>query len=124
MDQFKLELEAEIAKISGKSNPTGINEQEISTGNAKKPDYSHEQLMEMYQKLMKGEMPKELETIYAQNPNYLDANGKPIIDSEGGSIIQPVAGFVIKTKDNNGQKVFVNMTQHEFIDCFEEKPIP
>jgi hypothetical protein len=31
---------------------------------------------------------------------------------------------VVKTKDKTGQKVFVNMTYHEIVDEFEEKPIP
>jgi hypothetical protein len=31
---------------------------------------------------------------------------------------------VVKTKDANGQKVFINMTSHELIDPFEEKKIP
>ena len=35
-----------------------------------------------------------------------------------------MAGFVVKTKDQNGQKVFINMTSHELVDSFEEKPIP
>ena len=39
-------------------------------------------------------------------------------------MIQPESGFVVKTKDKDGQKVFINMTQHELIDAFEEKPIP
>ena len=38
--------------------------------------------------------------------------------------MQPQPGFVIKTKDKNGEKVFLNMTAHELVDEFEEKPIP
>ena len=30
----------------------------------------------------------------------------------------------MKTKDKDGQKVFINMTEHEMIDAFEEKKIP
>ncbi len=75
----------------------------------------------MYEKMLKGEMPKEMQSY---QESYLDENGKPIIDSEGGAIIQPEAGFVVKTKDGTGQKVFINMTKHEVVDGFEEKSIP
>lgn len=44
-------------------------------------------------------MPPELASYQEQ---YVDANGKPIIDSEGGAVIQPMPGFVVKTKDQNG----------------------
>ena len=38
-------------------------------------------------------------------------DGKPIIDSEGGTVIQPRKGFVVKTKDEKtGGKLFINMT--------------
>lgn len=52
-------------------------------------------------------MPPELQNYY---DTHKDANGKPIIDEEGGAMIQPDSGFVVKTKDRTGQKVFVNMT--------------
>lgn len=83
--------------------------------------YSHEQLMQMYQALVKGQMPEQLRTYQEQ---YTDAQGKPIIDEEGGAMIQPSPGFVVKTKDTNNQKVFINMTHHELVDPFEEKAIP
>jgi len=51
-------------------------------------------------------------------------DGKPAIDGEGGAVIQPSAGFVVKTKDQNGQKVFLNMTSHELVDPMEEKDLP
>ena len=70
---------------------------------------------------MKGEIPSELAEFSEQN---VDKNGKPIIDKEGGAIVQPTQGFVVKTKDQNGNKVFINMTSHELVDEFEEKPIP
>ena len=70
---------------------------------------------------MSGKVPPELQSHYE---NYTDANGKPIIDPEGGAMIQPLPGFVVKTKDKTGAKVFINVTQHELIDMFEEKPIP
>lgn len=55
--------------------------------------------MEMYQKIMKGEVPQN---INSYQESHLDENGKPIIDPEGGAIIQPEAGFVVKTKDASG----------------------
>ena len=52
-------------------------------------------------------------------------DGQPIIDPEGGTVIQPGKGFVVKTKDvKSGGKVFINMTQHDIVDPFESKPIP
>jgi len=54
----------------------------------------------------------------------VDEHGKPILDEEGGTLIEPEKGFVIKTKDAVGGKVFVNMTQHEVIDPFEERAVP
>lgn len=66
-------------------------------------------------------MPPELASYQEK---YTDENGNPIIDNEGGAVIQPTPGFVVKTKDGNGQKVFINMTSHELIDAFEEKKIP
>lgn len=51
-------------------------------------------------------------------------DGKPYIDPEGGCTIQPTAGFVIKSKDQHGQKFFVNMTSHELVDPPEEKHLP
>ena len=84
-------------------------------------NFTHEQLMQMYQQVMKGEVPPELATIQEK---FTDENGKPIVDSEGGAVIQPEAGFVVKTKDKDGQKVFINMTMHEMVDAFEERKIP
>ena len=56
---------------------------------------------------------------------YNDENGNPIVDEEGGCVIQPKAGFVVKTKDVKDQsKVFVNFTFHDIIEGFEEKSIP
>ena len=75
----------------------------------------------MYQDMLSGKMPPEMQSY---QESYLDENGRPIVDSEGGAVIQPEAGFVVKTKDATGQKVFVNMTKHEVIEGFEEKHIP
>jgi hypothetical protein len=30
----------------------------------------------------------------------------------------------VKTRDRTKQKVFINMTSHDLVDGFEEKPIP
>jgi len=70
---------------------------------------------------MKGEVPPELANIQEK---FVDENGKPIVDQEGGAVIQPEPGFVVKTKDKDGQKVFINMTGHELVDAFEERKIP
>ncbi|CDW72984.1 protein kinase domain protein [Stylonychia lemnae] len=83
--------------------------------------YSHEDIMKLYQQLMSGQVPPDLQN---QFESFVDANGNPIIDAEGGAMIQPQPGFVVKTKDKNGQKVFINMTTHDLVDPFEEKPIP
>ena len=51
--------------------------------------------------------------------------GKPYVDEEGGTVIQPGKGFVIKTKNvNTGEKMFLNMCQHDIVDPFEEKAVP
>jgi hypothetical protein len=39
-------------------------------------------------------------------------------------VILPEKGFVVKTKDRTGSKVFINFVKHELIDPFEERPIP
>lgn len=57
------------------------------------------------------------------NQKHTDADGNPIIDEEGGAVVQPNAGFVIKTKDATGGKVFVNMTYHDLVEGLEEKAI-
>ncbi len=46
------------------------------------------------------------------------------IDPEGGKMIQARPGFVVKTRDVNGEKVFVNMTMHEVIEAPEQKSLP
>ena len=74
--------------------------------------------MAMYEKLAAGQMP-QVDNI----EKYNDADGNPIIDEEGGAVIQPVAGFVIKTKDHTGCKVFVNFTSHDLVEGLEEKAV-
>ena len=51
---------------------------------------------------------------------HTDADGKPIIDEEGGCTVQPNAGFVIKTRDDYGTKVFVNVLSHELVEPMKE----
>jgi hypothetical protein len=87
--------------------------------------YSHEEIMAMYQKIAKGEVPEELAGIYNQDQGgYNDKDGNPIIDKEGGATIQPHPGFVVKTQDDQGGKVFVNMTYHDLVEGFSHKKIP
>ena len=56
--------------------------------------------------------------------NYTDKDGNPIIDDEGGAMIQPIAGFVIKTRDDSGAKVFVNILHHDLIEPIMKQHIP
>ena len=136
MNSFQREL-AEIGRMANIGNDRGYSEEDnedyypqsiinaandkgANKGGRKSDQFSHEQLLAMYSQLMNGQIPQELQSYY---DSHKDANGKPIIDEEGGAMIQPEAGFVVKTKDKNGQKVFINMTSHELVDPFEEKPI-
>lgn len=84
--------------------------------------YTHEEIMAMYQEIAKGNVPEELAGAYQQD--YNDKNGNPIIDKEGGATIQPNPGFVVKTQDDQGGKVFVNMTYHDLVEGFSQKKIP
>ena len=84
--------------------------------------FSHEQILKFAEMLQSGNIPPELSSMLGGAG--VDANGKPIIDAEGGCVIQPQKGFVVKTKAPNVGKVFVNMCQHELIDPFEVKAIP
>jgi hypothetical protein len=71
----------------------------------------------------RGEFPPELASIFGQPA--VGPDGKPVVDAEGGVTIQPLPGFVVKTKDvKSGGKVFVNMTHHEVIEPMQEKYIP
>ena len=51
--------------------------------------------------------------------DYLNCKDKDTlpIDEEGGIQILPVSGLVIKSKEKNGGKVFVNVTCHPIIDA-------
>lgn len=47
------------------------------------------------------------------------------MDSEGGVMITPSKGYVVKTFDTTSrEKVFINLCSHEIIDLPEEKDIP
>ena len=54
---------------------------------------------------------------YLKDPDNLP------LDKEGGVIIIPDKGFVFKTKDRQGGKVFINITHHPLIDKLEQKEI-
>lgn len=70
-------------------------------------------------------MPPEMAAIFGPGAGpAVGADGKPVIDKEGGATIQPEKGFVVKTTEKNGGKVFVNMTHHELIEPMQEKYIP
>jgi hypothetical protein len=71
--------------------------------------------------LQQGQIPKELEGMLGGGK---DADGKPLIDKEGGAVFQPEKGFVVKTNALNVGKIFINMCKHEYVEGFEEKMIP
>lgn len=48
---------------------------------------------------MQGQVPTNMGSYEEQ---YTDGKGNPLIDEEGGAVIQPKEGFVIKTKDQTG----------------------
>ncbi len=81
---------------------------------------SQEELMELYTEMMKNpekySKPVPMETT--------DEDGNPIIDHEGGATIQPTPGFVVKTKDQTGTKIFINMVAHELVEKMEQKDLP
>ena len=47
--------------------------------------FTHEQIMDMYARIQKGEIPHELQTMAGNQ--YNDENGNPIVDEEGGCVI-------------------------------------
>lgn len=81
--------------------------------------FTHAQILKFGEMLQQGQMPPEL----AGMVGGVDADGKPVVDSEGGCIIQPHKGFVVKTKAAAVGKVFINMCKHELVEPFEQKPI-
>mgnify|MGYP002621384735 FL=1 len=70
---------------------------------------------------------KEYEKLLAQNKpvtskEYLDPNFKPQLDKEGGIVIQPDPGYVIKTREVKSKgKFFINVVTHPIVDEPEEK---
>ena len=47
------------------------------------------------------------------------------LDAEGGMMITPIKGYVVKTSDSSTrEKVFLNICSHEIIDLPEEKDLP
>ena len=80
----------------------------------------------MYEKMMKDPESFKVPThnFDKEMAEKAAKDGKPYVDPEGGWLIQPKPGFVIKTKDKDGQKIFVNMTSHELVDPPEKKYMP
>ena len=57
------------------------------------------------------------------NNEYARLNFKidNLLDEEGGIVIEPTMGFVIKTTDQKKEKIFINVVSHDIIDLPEEK---
>lgn len=69
--------------------------------------------MQIYQNIQSGNCPPEMRQMFnkLQSERGTGNDGQPIIDPEGGTVIQPNKGFVVKTKDvKSGGKMFINMT--------------
>jgi PIH1 N-terminal domain len=81
---------------------------------------SEEEMLTLYEEMLKN--PEKYSTPMAE-PEF-DKDGNPIIDAEGGATIQPEKGFVVKSKDQKGEKIFLNMTSHPLIDPVEQKELP
>jgi hypothetical protein len=75
---------------------------------------NNEKFMEDYQSMMKDYYLK------LQNTNKLNPSE---VDEEGGKIITPEPYCCIKTKDNKGDKIFINILGHEAIDMPKEENI-
>lgn len=115
---------------------TGFNpyasEQAGADGEQKRPsaEYSDAELMQIYENIQSGNCPPEMKQLFnqmaaKQASEKSGPGGKPYVDEEGGTVIQPGKGFVIKTKNvNTGEKMFLNMCQHDIVDPFEEKAVP
>lgn len=89
-------------------------------------DLSREELLALYERMKNDPAAYQIpsQNIDAELSAKAARDGKPYIDPEGGCTIQPNPGFVVKTKDQNGQKIFVNMTSHELVDPPEKKFLP
>lgn len=87
-------------------------------------NFSHEQILKFAEMLKDGKVPPELAGLLGNmQQNGLGPDGKPIQDAEGGIMIQPEKGFVIKTQAPKVGKVFINMCSHEIVDPFETKAV-
>jgi hypothetical protein len=82
---------------------------DLKENNEKFSEEYYEMMQNYYEKLMKTENAKSLD------PNEPDA--------EGGITITPTQGFCLKTKDTNGQKIFLNITSHEKVESPKEEHI-
>jgi hypothetical protein len=68
-------------------------------------------MKEYYEKLSKGGVPNA-------------GTARPDMpDEEGGLVITPIQGCVVKTSDSNGQKIFINVTSHDKIEEPKEEHI-
>jgi hypothetical protein len=87
---------------------------------------SREELVKLYEQMQKNPAAHQMPGMgmTPEMMNQTTKDGKPYIDPEGGCTIQPNPGFVIKSSDQNQQKVFVNMTSHELVDPPQEKHMP
>ena len=87
-------------------------------------NFSHQQILKFAEMLKDGKMPPELAPILGnmKEPS-LGPDGKPIPDAEGGVMIQPEKGFVVKTSAEKVGKVFMNMCSHDVVEPFETKAV-
>ena len=99
-----------------------------TNGGGQRPSdgYTDAELMQIYQNIQSGNCPPEMRDLFNKMREAQAAKngGKPEVDAEGGMTIQPKKGFVVKTKDTRTKgKFFINMTQHEHVDPFEQKAV-
>jgi len=78
---------------------------------------NNEKFSEEYHDMMRSYYEKMLKTESAKSTGVNEP------DSEGGLTITPTQCFCIKTKDVNGQKIFLNITSHEKVDAPKEEHI-
>ena len=63
--------------------------------------FTPEQIEQFQKDIMSGNIPPELQKMQqdAMQNRFTDKDGNPIIDEEGGAVVQPTHGFVVKSKD-------------------------